>query len=387
MAIIPGLKNIDPIQGLVSYVQDIKPYHSKIFEVLVEYVYQDLVNVTIGDKTTLELDIDPSDTADTTFEEGIVQGAIATLGIITGGSNYIDGTYTNIQLESTPGGINARATLVVVGGSVTSVIITNTGTGYAVGDLLTVESLSIGGTGSGFSVPVTTITLILSSVITEMFDFFIIAPTPIAFNVTGYDATNGVVSITATTPNPSQVNQILPGSVLVIAGTFYDVSQSVYSTIPNSYVITLNITPPLSISGSGTAYNVDTSYSFTLPILSFHTGVAITEPVTGTSFSGSTFVVSGNATRAVQPGSIFKIKETNANYYTQYVQFVPAFAIDGAHVPALDTTIIGVSPPSADFPAIVTTGTIIPYRTTGYDNPYDGSYDKMAGYQLNYPAH
>lgn len=43
----PGLKSIDPIQGLVDYVTDIKPYHTKIFEVLFEYVYTDNVDVSM----------------------------------------------------------------------------------------------------------------------------------------------------------------------------------------------------------------------------------------------------------------------------------------------------------------------------------------------------
>lgn len=40
---------LDPVQGFVDYVQDIKPYHSKILEVLIEYVTVDEVQVTIDD--------------------------------------------------------------------------------------------------------------------------------------------------------------------------------------------------------------------------------------------------------------------------------------------------------------------------------------------------
>lgn len=41
------VQNLDPVQGLVDYVLDIKPYHTKIIEVLVEYVYEEKVDVTI----------------------------------------------------------------------------------------------------------------------------------------------------------------------------------------------------------------------------------------------------------------------------------------------------------------------------------------------------
>lgn len=51
-----GLRVLDPVQGLVDYVNDIKPYHTKIVEVLVEYVYEDQVGVTIGEDTQWVID-------------------------------------------------------------------------------------------------------------------------------------------------------------------------------------------------------------------------------------------------------------------------------------------------------------------------------------------
>ena len=41
------VKPLDPIQGFVDYINDIKPYHTKIAEVLIEYQQVDLVDVTI----------------------------------------------------------------------------------------------------------------------------------------------------------------------------------------------------------------------------------------------------------------------------------------------------------------------------------------------------
>ena len=40
-------KTLDPVQGLVDYVLEIKPYHTKIVEVLVEYIQVDPINVTM----------------------------------------------------------------------------------------------------------------------------------------------------------------------------------------------------------------------------------------------------------------------------------------------------------------------------------------------------
>src|SRR5271154_6372314 len=65
----PGLVTIDPIQGLIDYVNDIKPYHTKIFETLVEYVYTDYVNVNIVDIPEWNIPISYSDALDPTINE------------------------------------------------------------------------------------------------------------------------------------------------------------------------------------------------------------------------------------------------------------------------------------------------------------------------------
>lgn len=44
----------DPIQGLIDYILDIKPYHTKIAEVGEDYVAEDLVRVTVLDQMNME---------------------------------------------------------------------------------------------------------------------------------------------------------------------------------------------------------------------------------------------------------------------------------------------------------------------------------------------
>jgi hypothetical protein len=82
-------------------------------------------------------------------------GGILTLGTVTGGTLYTNGTYSNVSLTGGTG-TGAKATIVVSGGSVTTVTITTAGNYYLVGDVLSATAASIGGTGSGFSVPVAT---------------------------------------------------------------------------------------------------------------------------------------------------------------------------------------------------------------------------------------
>jgi hypothetical protein len=86
----------------------------------------------------------------------IVQGGIAGFGTIVGGSGYTNGTYENVALTGGDG-LNGTATITVSGGSVTAVTLVNPGFLYLIGNSLSAATSTIGGTGSGFSVPVSNI--------------------------------------------------------------------------------------------------------------------------------------------------------------------------------------------------------------------------------------
>ena len=66
--------------------------------------------------------------------------SIATLGALTAGTGYTNGTYTNVALVSANGGVGALATVVVALGVVSSITITAPGQGYEVGDVLTLPA-------------------------------------------------------------------------------------------------------------------------------------------------------------------------------------------------------------------------------------------------------
>lgn len=93
------------------------------------------------------------------YPVSIVQGVITQLSTITGGTGYNNGTYYDVELTggSVSTGATAKATVVISGGSVTSLTLTDGGSLYAVGDVLGANSTTIGGSGSGFSVPVLSI--------------------------------------------------------------------------------------------------------------------------------------------------------------------------------------------------------------------------------------
>jgi hypothetical protein len=86
----------------------------------------------------------------------ITSSNIKTLGSITGGTGYVDATYANVPLTG-GSGLGATATIVVAGTAVTTVTITDRGAGYIVGDVLSATAANLGGTGAGFSIPVTDI--------------------------------------------------------------------------------------------------------------------------------------------------------------------------------------------------------------------------------------
>jgi hypothetical protein len=233
-----ALFRIDPTEGLLQYVQAVKPYHSKVLDVFVEYVYTEAMAVQMQERLQLAIDMEeavypltyscgyglmwsPYSNAAlsqlpqativsgqapvslvynsnsflvsmapqpafnivvsnlTTNQLTLVRpynitavnailkqftvtgpllGPVVVLGAITPGAAYtpLVGTATYYNVPLTGGtGTGATATIVVTAGSVTSVTMALRGTGYAVGDILSASAATIGGTGSGFFVPVT----------------------------------------------------------------------------------------------------------------------------------------------------------------------------------------------------------------------------------------
>jgi len=129
-----------------------------------EIVFTDTFNTTNG-STFLYLDtynpsidlglvISGSGILVDTYVSTITTSNIKTLGAITGGSGYVNGTYTNVTLTGGSGS-GAKATVTITGGNVTAVTLTSRGAGYQVGDALSASNTELGGSGAGFSVPVT----------------------------------------------------------------------------------------------------------------------------------------------------------------------------------------------------------------------------------------
>jgi hypothetical protein len=87
----------------------------------------------------------------TPFQDTYITGAT-----LVGGSGYTNGTYLGVPLSGGTG-IGCSGSAVVSGGAIAALSIVVPCPGYKVGDVLTISNSFVGGTGSGFSYTVTSI--------------------------------------------------------------------------------------------------------------------------------------------------------------------------------------------------------------------------------------
>jgi len=88
------------------------------------------------------------------YPESIVQSTISTVSITNSGSGYVNGTYFNVPLTGGSGSL-ATANFVISGGVVTSVTVVNPGSYYVVSNTLSAASANLGGAGTGLVLTVT----------------------------------------------------------------------------------------------------------------------------------------------------------------------------------------------------------------------------------------
>jgi hypothetical protein len=115
-----------------------------------EMLFLDTYNTVLEDRMVVSGTGIPDDTTIVT----ITSSNIKTLGAITPGSGYADGSYTDVPLTGGLG-FNATADITVAGGVITVVTIVDRGAGYVIGDALSADDADLGGGGgAGFSIPV-----------------------------------------------------------------------------------------------------------------------------------------------------------------------------------------------------------------------------------------
>ena len=98
---------------------------------------------------------------------GISTGSLGTLTLTNTGTGYTSGsvTYSNVNLVSISGyGKGAKANLTVIGGVAVAATVSIGGTGYAIGDVLSVESTNTGNLGKNLLLTIPNISGIITSV-------------------------------------------------------------------------------------------------------------------------------------------------------------------------------------------------------------------------------
>jgi len=107
-----------------------------------------VLNVGIIESTSDSIPLgDGSKTTTLTFEREHEFNSVYSYTTLTGGSGYTDGTFYDVKLLSEFGTVwrGASATVTITSGTVTSVIITDPGSGYSAGETLFVDGATIGG--------------------------------------------------------------------------------------------------------------------------------------------------------------------------------------------------------------------------------------------------
>lgn len=114
--------------------------------------------------------------------------AVGSLGTITAGTGYTNGTYTNVSMSPVSGATFTTyptVNVTVAGGVVTAVTLVSSGSGASstAATTLTVAASLIGGTGSGFSIPVATFTSSGNASSIDSYSYTIVKTGSAAFTV------------------------------------------------------------------------------------------------------------------------------------------------------------------------------------------------------------
>jgi len=177
---------------------------------------------------------------------------VGSLGTVTGGTGYTNGTYTGVVMTLSSGSsaiTYPTVTIVVAGGVVSTVTLTAFGSGFKdTTTVLTAPAASIGGTGSGFTVPVATL-LTASSNVAIGFQ---------ALNSINYGSNHTALGYQAGSTTTAGGNNLILGSLANASSS--SVSNEI--TLGNSSITAFRI-PGLSITASPSALTVGSQFAVT----------------------------------------------------------------------------------------------------------------------------
>lgn len=129
--LVQSLFRIDPTEGLVQYASAVKPYHSKILDVLVEYIYSEKIDVTMKERWSWKM----------TFERPKVDV------VHTCGYGLVWDPYKTVQSAPPVNVISAQSTMnipVIVRATTDDTELSISSIGYTLTDGMTVTVTSSG---------------------------------------------------------------------------------------------------------------------------------------------------------------------------------------------------------------------------------------------------
>ena len=254
---------------------------------------------------------------------------MVTFGTLTGGSGYVPGTYTSVRLTGGTG-IDCYVDITVNGSGVVSNVVLHGaiwgGSGYTVGNSLTVANTYLGGSGSGFAITVASINTTATGVQNAVNNGINVTyknyyQSQYVAGVSGNQYTGGATPYDGGANNQLATYQIRGATYnLEIADCTFSVPAGAPACnfIPVVVNLQRDFTPGTIASGS-TAIN---SVTLTNTGSGYVNGTCTSVPLTGGSGTQATatIVVSGNAVSAVTlqlTGSGYAVNNTlsasNAN--------------------------------------------------------------------------
>lgn len=223
-------------------------------------------------------------------EYDLTAAPILTLGTLVGGSGYSNATYTQIPLTG-GSGTGAVATIVVTAGVVTAVTLTNSGSGYIVGNVLAALNSSIGG-GTGFTITVATVMTVTIATAGSSYGNANYTYSNISFIGGSGTGASGTITVAA---------GIVTAVAVYLAGNGYTIGDTL--TVTNSSI------------GGGTGFSINV---LTVPALNTLVGGAAYANATYTGIALTGGTGSGAvATVVVTAGAVSSVTLTSAgNGYT-----------------------------------------------------------------------
>lgn len=261
---------------------------------------------------------------------------LVTVTVLTGGSGYTNGTYTNVPLASNPGA-GAVGTVVVSSGSVASITVTSGGLGYNFGAAILVSNTVIGSGGTGFAAIVGSV---IGSGITGL---QLVGPgssyTPGSYTNVSVNSTSGSGATADFIVNGSgQVSSIVPhtpgggyiiGSVITVSGHAILTLSSLAGGSGYTNGIYQNVTISGG-SGTGALFNITVSGGAVTAVAVSQGGAnyIVGDVLTAGSGGIATFQFSGfGGTGFVPPDGTYLITQ---NSYPYYVHFSTNSGVAGA---------------------------------------------------------